>query len=242
MTPVVRTSLASALVAAVLLPFALVARADDPPPVPAPEKPAEAPKPAEEPKAEEPVVPEKAKEFTLKDLDGKERKLSEFAGKWVVLEWINYSCPYVKKHYNTVPGATETDPATPGNMPRLQKKYADKGVIWLSICSSGLDKDGKPKEGYMEPGAWKDAVKERMAAPTAVLLDTDGKVGKDYGAKNTPMVWIVDPKGFIAYTGAVDDQKSARGNPAEAKSYIAEALDAGMAGQPLAVCETQPYG
>jgi len=242
MPSLARASLTASLAAALLLPFALAARADDPKPA-APKPPTEAPKPPEAPKPEEPPAePEKAKEFTLKDIDGKERKLSEFAGKWVVLEWTNYSCPFVKKHYNTVPGAAATDPATPGNMPSLQKKYTAKGVIWLSICSSGLDKDGKPKEGYMEPAEWKEAVKARMAVPTAVLLDRDGKVGKDYGCKNTPSVWIVDPKGMIAYTGAVDDQKSPRGNPAEAKSYIAEALDAGLAGQPLPLASTTPYG
>jgi peroxiredoxin len=239
MTRTFRSPLAIALVTAGLLPLALVARADDPPkPAPAPEKPAEAPAaPAVPVEPEQPAAPEKAKEFTLKDLDGNERKLSEFAGKWVVLEWTNYGCPFVKKHYNPVPGATEGAPATPGNIPALQKKYAEKGVIWLSICSSGPG-----KEGHMTPAAWKEAVKERMASPTAVLLDEDGKVGKDYGAKNTPAVWIVDPKGFIAYTGAVDDQPKARANPAEATSYIAQALDAGLAGQPIPICVTKPYG
>lgn len=160
----------------------------------------------------------------------------------MVLEWTNYDCPFVKKHYNAVPAATEGAPAEPGNMPTLQKKYTAQGVTWLSVCSSGLKKDGTRREGYMEAAAWKEAVKARQAVPTAVLLDTDGTMGRAYGIKTTPTVVIIDPKGFIAYQGAVDDQPKARSNPAEAKSYIAEALDAGLAGKPLPQSETKSYG
>jgi len=155
----------------------------------------------------------------------------------VVLEWTNYGCPFVKKHYKTVPGATEADPATPGNMPSLQKAYTAKGVVWLSICSSAPG-----KEGHMTPEAWKAAVTERMAAPTAVLLDGDGKVGKLYGAKKTPTVFIVDPKGMIAYTGAVDDTPSPRADPATAKCYVSETLDALLAGKEPLLRETEAYG
>lgn len=236
-----------------LLPASWAAEPPAPAPVPAPAPEAPptapvppagvdpaAPAPAAQPEA--PPAPVKASDFKVKDLDGKERTLAEFAGKWIVLEWTNYGCPFVKKHYNATPGATAADPATPGNMPALQRKYTEKGVVWLSVCSSGLKKDGSPREGYMEPAAWKDAVKERMAAPTAVLLDTDGTMGRAYGVKTTPTAVIIDPTGFVAYQGAVDDQPKARGNPAEAKSYIAEALDAGLAGQPLPQAETKSYG
>jgi peroxiredoxin len=243
MSPFPRTSLA-ALIAVGLLASAFAVQADDPKPAPAPQKPAEAPKeaPKEEPKPEVAPEPVKAPDFKLKDLDGKERTLAEFAGKWVVIEWTNYECPFVKKHYTTVPGATPEAAATPGNMPSLQAKYTAQGVIWLSICSSGLKKDGTPKEGYMEPDAWKKAVAERMAKPTAVLLDRDGAVGKAYGAKTTPTVFIVDPKGMIAYQGAVDDQPKARSAVPEAKSYIAEALDHGLKGLPLPIAEVKAYG
>lgn len=241
-------TLAAGLLASGIAGGAFVAHADDPKPAPAPEKPVESPKdapkeaPKEEPKPETPPEPVKAQDFKLKDLDGKERTLAEFAGKWVVLEWTNYDCPFVKKHYAPVPGATPEAAPTPGNMPSLQAKYTAQGVIWLSICSSGLKKDGTPKEGYMEPDAWKKAVEERMAKPTAVLLDRDGSVGKAYGAKTTPTVFIVDPKGMIAYQGAVDDQPKARSAVPEAKSYIAEALDHGLKGLPLPTCEVKAYG
>jgi hypothetical protein len=196
---------------------------------------------AEPPSAPAPAAP-KAPEFKVKDLDGKERTLAEFAGKWVVIEWTNYSCPFVKKHYNTVPGAAASDPAKPGNIPALQAKYGAKGVVWLSVCSSGLKADGTPKEGYMEVPAWKEAMKARMAQPTAVLLDRDGAMGKAYAATRTPEVFVVCPKGTIQYRGAIDDQDKANSNPAEAKSYLSEALDAALAGQPLPRSEVKAYG
>lgn len=211
------------------------ARADDP-------KPPEAPKPPEKPAeapaapAEAPEAPEKAQDFTLKDLDGKERKLSEFAGKWVVLEWTNYTCPYVKKHYKVTPGV-DGKPDTPGRMAQLQKTYTGKDVIWLSICSSAPG-----KEGNMSVAKWKESVKERQAAPTAVLIDEDGKVGQLYGAKKTPTIWVVDPKGFIAYFGAPDDAPAPTADPLTAKSYIAEFLDAVLAGKEPATRETPVYG
>lgn len=248
-----------ALLAAGLVGLSVgAARAEDPPAPKAPEKPAEPPKadppkeappaadkPPEKPKPKicEPLLaPEDAKDFALKDLDGKERKLSEFKGKWVVLEWTNYECGYVKKFYAVTPAA-DGKPAKPGKMPELQKTYTDKGVIWLSICSSGLDAEGKPKEGWMSREKWKEAVKERMAVPTAVLLDEDGKVGRElYGAKRTPTFWIVDPKGKVAYHGAPDDDKSPKGDPFAAKNYVAEFLDAALAGKELPAAENNPYG
>lgn len=203
---------------------ALSAVAEDPPAAPV------APEP--------PPAPEKAKDFTLKDLDGKERTLAEFAGKWVVLEWTNYGCPFVKKHYKPVEPAAEGGEKQPGNIPALQKTYTAKGVAWLSICSSGPG-----KEGHMSPEAWKAALTERMAAPTAVLLDEDGKVGKAYGSKNTPGIWIIDPKGFVAYVGAVDDLPSPRANPADAENkYVVQVLDAVLAGKEPPLRESKHYG
>jgi hypothetical protein len=239
------------------------ARADDPPAPKPPDKLAEPPK-AEPPKGDEPAKPkdgekpaekpkpticepliatEAAKDFTLKDLDGKDRKLSEFKGKWVVLEWTNYECPYVKKHYVVTPAA-DGKPATPGKIPQLQKTYTDKGVIWLSICSSApASGDKPPKEGWMSREKWKEALKERMAAPTAVLLDEDGKVGRDlYGARKTPTMWIVDPKGVVAYHGAIDDAPSPKADPLTSKNYIAEYLDAVLAGKEPPANDNKPYG
>jgi len=225
----------------------------DPPKAPTgdePGKPKEGDKPAADKPPEKPkpkicdplLASEDAKDFTLKDLDGKDRRLSEFKGKWVVLEWTNLECGYVKKFYKVTPAA-DGKPATPGKMPELQKTYTGKGVIWLSICSSGKAADGTPKEGWKSRDAWKEAVKERMAVPTAVLLDEDGKVGREvYGAKRTPTVWIVDPRGKIAYHGAPDDDKSPKGDPFAAKNYVAEFLDAALAGKELPASHNDPYG
>lgn len=209
------------------------ASAEDPKPAPAPtEKPAD--KPAEKPP--EPAAPEKAPEFTLKDLDGKDVKLSDFAGKWVVLEWTNYDCPFVKKHYLVKPAAEGKD-VVAGNMAVLQKTYTAKGVIWLSICSSAPG-----KEGHKSVDGWKAAAKERMAAPTAILRDEDGTVGRLYDAKKTPTAFVVDPKGMIAYRGAVDDAPSPQADPATAKNYVAAFLDAVLAGKKPETTETSAYG
>ena len=176
---------------------------------------------------ETPPPPKKASDFTLKDLDGKDRKLSEFEGKWVVLEWTNYDCPFVKKHYL----------AEHKQMQGLQKKYTDKGVIWLSICSSAPG-----KQGNKSPEEWKKAIADNGAAPTAVLLDTDGKVGKDYGARNTPEIWIVNGKREIAYHGAADDTPDWHADVTKAKNYIVAVLDAVLDGKEAPVKETKPYG
>ena len=225
-----------------------VVRGDDPAPVapPAPPvkptgdalppppdtKPDAKPKDPSDPKAdpkageaEKKPEPVKAPEFTLKDLDGKERTLAEFAGKWVVLEWTNYSCPFVKKHYG------------PKSMQATQKTYMDKGVVWLSICSSG-----EGKQGYMLADAWKKAVADAGAAPTAVLLDAEGTVGHLYGARTTPDMRIVDPKGVIVYTGAIDDDSGMKSDPTKAKNYVALVLDAVLAGKDAPISETKAYG
>ena len=196
-------------------------------------KPAEPAKPAEIVKTADPKAPAaaptkepvKAPEFALKDLDGKERKLSEFAGKYVVLEWTNYGCPFVKKHYG------------PGAMQALQKKYTDLGVIWLSICSSA---DGK--EGHMSPEGWKAALAGNKAAPTAVLLDADGKIGHLYAARTTPDMRIIDPTGKLIYSGAIDDTPSPKADPKDAKNYVVQVLDAVLAGKEPPVAETKSYG
>lgn len=185
----------------------------------------------EPPKADPPVKPEEAPKpsvapaFTAKDLDGKDRTLAEFAGKWVVLEWVNPGCPYVKKFYN------------PGVMQALQKKYVEKGVVWLSVCSTNPNhKDYKTVE------QWKAHVAEAKVGSTAVLLDSDGVVGKAYGALRTPEIRIVCPKGTLQYVGAVDDNKDAKADPAVARNYVAEFLDAVLAGKTPEVTSTTAYG
>jgi len=167
-----------------------------------------------------------APDFTLTDLSGKPVKLSDLKGKLVVLEWVNPECPYVQKHYNSA------------NMPNLQKEYAGRQVTWLAINST--------REGHSEfktpqqMGGW---MKEKGAAPAATLLDRDSKVGKLYGATNTPQMFVIDPKGTLVYAGAIDDKRST--NPADvktAKNYVRVALEESLAGKPVSTASTTPYG
>ncbi|HAI11150.1 MAG TPA: thioredoxin family protein [Phycisphaerales bacterium] len=167
-----------------------------------------------------------APDFELKNSMGKTVKLSDFKNKYVVLEWINHQCPFVKKHYG------------PSNMQELQKKYTDKGAIWLSICSSA-----NGKQGHLDANGWNQAIKDKKMAATAVLLDEDGSVGKLYGAKTTPHMFIIAPNGNIIYQGAIDSIKSARSSDISgATNYVSEALDAHMAGKTVPNPITKPYG
>ncbi len=203
--------------------------ADDAPP--APKDPPKEEPPKDAPKTEPPAKPDEAPKapvapaFTVKDIDGKERTLAEFAGKWVVLEWVNPGCPYVKKFYN------------PGVMQALQKKYVEKGVVWLSVCSTN-----PAHKDYKTPEQWKAHVVEAKLGSTAVLFDSDGVVGKAYGAMRTPEVRIVCPKGTIQYVGAVDDNKDPKADPATARNYIAGFLDAVLAGKTPEVTSSPAYG
>ena len=223
----VKTLAFLALAASTMLGAGLsLVRADDTMPAPkpgeTPAKPGEPAKPAEgEKKAERPAAPA----FTLKDLDGKERTLAEFAGKWVVLEWTNYSCPFVKKFYDS------------GFMQDLQKTYTGKGVVWLSINSSA-----EGKQGFQSVEEWKKAAADKKVASTAILLDTDGKVGHLYGAKTTPDIRVIDPKGGLVYEGAIDDQNDMKADPKKANNYVVQVLDAVLAGKDAPVKATKPYG
>lgn len=167
-----------------------------------------------------------APDFTLTDSDGKAHKLSDFAGKVVVLEWLNHGCPFVKKHYDS------------GNMQKLQKKYTGEGVVWLSIVSSAPG-----KQGHMSPADTNKTKTEKGAAPTAVLLDEDGKVGKLYNAKVTPELFIVGKDGVLLYAGAIDDKKSTEpADVAVAKNYIVQALDEILAGKSVSESSSTAYG
>lgn len=171
-------------------------------------------------------APAAAPAFTLSDVAGKSHSLSDYRGKYVVLEWTNFGCPFVRKHYNS------------GHMQELQKKYTGKDVVWLSICSSAPG-----KEGYYEPAAAATAVKEHEAAPTAYLLDPTGTVGKLYGARTTPHMFVIDPAGNIIYQGAIDNRRSTEvADIAGATNYVEQALNESMAGQPVTTPLTQPYG
>ncbi len=176
--------------------------------------------------AKGPKIGKKAPSFSLTDVDGKKHNLKDYRGKHVVLEWTNYDCPFVKKHYNS------------GNMQSLQKKYMAMDVVWLSINSSAPG-----KQGNFTPDEIRKRSGDHKASFTAYLLDQNGKVGKKYGAKTTPHMFVIDPKGTLIYKGGIDDIKST--NPAdikEATNYVAAALDAALAGKAVAVSSSKPYG
>lgn len=171
-------------------------------------------------------VGKSAPDFSLTDIEGKTHNLKDYRGKYVVIEWINFDCPFVKKHYDS------------GNMQSLQKKYTQKGVIWLSINSSAEGKQGN----FTSKEAMRRA-KEHGAAFSAYLQDSDGRVGKWYGAKTTPHMFVIDPKGKIAYMGGIDDIRSTDVKDVpKATNYVAAALDALMAGKKVAVSSSKPYG
>jgi peroxiredoxin len=167
-----------------------------------------------------------APDFTLPDTKGKTLSLADYKGKYVVLEWYNPDCPFVKKHYNSK------------NMQQLQKEATAKGVVWLAINSSAPGEQGNyPAEKFNQIAA------QQSAAWTALLMDPDGKVGKLYGAKTTPHMYVIDPQGNLVYNGAVDNKRST--NVADVKTstnYVKVALEEAMAGKPINPATTQPYG
>lgn len=174
------------------------------------------------------AVPGKpAPDFNVTDAQGNHHQLADFQGEWLVLEWFNKDCPFVKKHYGS------------GNMQELQKTYTAKGVKWLTVISSA-----KGKQGYLEPAdALKVAADHNHAASAPFLLDPQGTMGKAYDAKTTPHMFVINPEGVVVYAGAIDDNDSA--NPAvipDSTNYVAAALDAAMAGNPVATATSRPYG
>ena len=171
-------------------------------------------------------IDKKAPDFKLKDTNGKEHSLSDFKGKYVVLEWNNFGCPFVKKHYNSK------------NMQQLQKKYTGKDVVWLTINSSAPG-----KEGHFSSEELNKKIKEQDANMTAYLIDEKGTVGKTYGAKTTPHMYVINPEGTLIYAGGIDDIASTDTDDIKkAKNYVAAALDAAMAGKKIETKTSQPYG
>lgn len=168
---------------------------------------------------------EEAPDFTLKSIEGKDVSLSDYKGKIVVLEWFNSECPFVKKHYKN------------GDMQALQSKYAAKGVVWLTINSTNPE-----HANFFTDEQTKDLVKKQKIRSTTMLPDPDGDVGKDYGAKSTPHMFIVDAKGNVVYQGAIDDRPAADSNPKKATNYVRKALDELLAGKPVSTAETKQYG
>ena len=176
--------------------------------------------------AESAVVGKPAPNFKLKDSNGVERSLSDFKGKLVVLEWLNHECPFVVKHYRS------------GNMQKLQSKYTVQDVIWLSINSSAPG-----KQGHVSGEEANELTKKKHGKATAVLLDPEGLVGKLYGAKTTPHMFVIDNAGILRYAGAIDSIPSADvGDTAAATNYVANALDQLSASKEVHPSVTAPYG
>lgn len=174
-----------------------------------------------------PVVGKPAPAFTVTDTKGKSHSLDSYEGKWVVLEWFNHDCPYTRKHYST------------NNMQRLQREYTEKGIVWISVVSSAPG-----TQGYLASAADADrAMAERKASPTFIVRDTAGTLGQLYAARTTPHLYVIDPEGVLRYAGAIDNKPSpSPGDIPAAQNYLKAALDAGLAGKPIAIGTTQPYG
>lgn len=173
-----------------------------------------------------PEVGKPAPAFTLKDAAGKEYSLADLKGKTVVLEWVNFGCPFVKKHYSSQ------------NMQKLQKQAEADNVVWLSICSSAPGKQGNDTPDFAKTESAKYG-----AAPSAYLIDADGAVGKLYGAKTTPEMFIINKEGTLVYMGAIDDNNSP--DPSvipDSKNYVKAALDEVSAGKPVTTSSTKSYG
>ena len=171
-------------------------------------------------------IGEAAPTFTATDSHGQAQSLDKYKGKYVVLEWHNQGCPYVKKHYGA------------GNMQRLQKDWTARGVAWIKVLSSHGGEQGAITPA--EEVAYNKAMK---ASPTASLMDADGALGRAFQAKTTPHMFVLDPAGVVIYSGAIDDQpKTDPGTVKIAHNYVEAALTEAMAGKPVSVATTRPYG
>jgi len=164
--------------------------------------------------------------FSGKNLKGEAVSLSDLKGKIVVLEWVNFDCPFVKKHYAS------------GNIPKLQQEYTAKDVVWISINSSAAGKQGNYSAADMAARAEKDGNKASQ-----FLLDPQGTIGKAYDAKTTPHLFIINKDGVLVYNGAIDSKKSTdAADIAVADKLFANALDAVIAGKEVTNAKNEPYG
>lgn len=171
-------------------------------------------------------VGDPAPDFTGTDTHGETHKLSDYRGKFVVLEWTNNGCPFTQKHYNS------------GNMQSLQKQWTAKGVVWLTILSSA-----QGEQGYMTAAAENTYIDKVHADPTAAILDPSGTIGREYSARTTPHMFVIDPTGKLIYAGAIDDHPTPDPEDIKAsKNYVSEALTEAMSGKPVATSSTRPYG
>jgi peroxiredoxin len=164
--------------------------------------------------------------FTGTDSHGQTHSLSDYRGKFVVLEWTNKDCPFTAKQYDS------------GNMQALQKQWTAKGVVWLTILSSAPG-----HQGYMTASDENGWITKIHADPTAAILDPNGTIGRAYEAKTTPHMFIIDPNGKLIYEGAIDDHATTDpSDVSSSKNYVSAALTQALAGQPVAIAYTRPYG
>jgi hypothetical protein len=167
-----------------------------------------------------------APDFKATDSNGRMRQLSEYRGKYVVLEWHNNGCPFTRKHYES------------GNMQRLQKEWTSRGVIWFTVISSAAG-----QQGYVTAEQENEYLKRMNAAPTAALLDPQGDVGRLYAAKTTPHMFIINPDGVLIYDGAIDSKSTTdQSDIATATNYVSQALGEAIAGKAVSTPTSRPYG
>lgn len=172
------------------------------------------------------AVGQPAPAFTARDTTGRAVSLADYKGKTVVLEWVNPGCPYVQKHYRSA------------NMQGTQREAVGKGVVWLTINSTTTE-----HHDYLAPAALADWMKSQQAAASATLMDADGKVGRAYGARTTPHMYVIDTKGTLVYAGAIDNRPSASpSDVAGATNHVKVALAETLAGKPVTVAQTRAYG
>ncbi|HXW92776.1 MAG TPA: redoxin domain-containing protein [Terriglobales bacterium] len=171
-------------------------------------------------------VGDPAPEFQATDSHGQGHRLSEYRGKFVVLEWHNNGCPYTRKHYES------------GNMQRLQQEWTARGVVWFTVISSAPG-----QQGYVTAPQENDYLTRMNASPTAALLDPQGDVGHLYAAKTTPHMFIINPAGVLIYDGAIDNKATTdQADIAIAQNYVSQALGEAMAGKPVSIPTSRPYG
>lgn len=171
-------------------------------------------------------VGDQAPDFTGTDSHGQTHKLTDYRGKFVVLEWHNNGCPFTKKHYES------------GNMQKLQQEWTSKGVVWLTVISSSPG-----SQGYVTADQENEYLQKMHAVPTAAILDPKGDIGHLYGAKTTPHMFVINPQGQVIYNGAIDDKATTDLSDVNgANNYVSDALQEAMSGKTVAVATTRPYG
>jgi peroxiredoxin len=172
------------------------------------------------------AIGQPAPDFSAKTVKGETVSLADFKGKVVVLEWTNFECPFVKKHYSS------------GNLPKLQETYTAKGVVWLTVSSAA-----EGKQGYLEPAKMAERAAAAGNKASHFLMDTDGRIGRAYGAKVTPHLFIINKEGVLAYDGAIDSMATTDIKDIQsATPLFSNALDAVLAGKEVSQAKNQPYG